>query len=61
VGEAEPVAGVGAGAVCCPFRAMAVDAGAGRFIVVAVHGGYAVLAEPLDELTQLARLVLGRL
>jgi hypothetical protein len=61
VGEAELVAGVGAGAVCCPFRAMAVDAGAGRFVVVAVHGGYTVLAEPKAALTALAESVLGRL
>lgn len=60
-GEAEVVAGVGEQAVCCPFRAIAVDAGDGRFFAVAVGGGYAELAEPLEVLVSLARAVLGRL
>ena len=37
-GEAEVVTGVGEQAVCCPFRAIAVDAGGGRFIAVSVGG-----------------------
>ncbi len=60
-GEAEMIAGVGEQAVCCPFRTIAVDAGGGRFFAVGVSGGYGELAEPLEVLVSLARLVLGRL
>lgn len=60
-GEAEAIAGVGEGAVCCPFRAIAVDAGAGRYIAVSVGGGYHELAEPLDALRSVAEAVLARL
>jgi hypothetical protein len=60
-GEAEMIGGLGEQAVCCPFRAIAVDAGGGRFFAVAVGGSYAELAEPLEVLVTLARSVLGRL
>lgn len=60
-GEAEVVGDVGEQAVCCPFRAIAVDAGGGRFFAVAVGGGYGALAEPLEVLVTLAGSVLGRL
>jgi hypothetical protein len=60
-GEAEVVTGVGEQAVCCPFRAIAVDAGGGRFIAVSVGGLYTELAEPRDVLISLAETALGRL
>ena len=60
-GEAEVVTGVGEQAVCCPFRAIAVDAGGGRFIAVSVAGVYSELAEPRDVLISLAETALGRL
>jgi hypothetical protein len=60
-GEAEFIDEVGEQALCCPFRAIAVDAGGGRFIAVSVGGGYTELAEPRDVLVSLARAALGRL
>ena len=60
-GESAAVAGVGEGAYCCPFRAIAVDAGGGRFVSVAVGGPYTELAEPSEALIEMARAVVGRL
>jgi len=60
-GETETIEGLGAGAVCCPFRTLAFDAGGGRFAAVGVSGTYAELAEPLEVLKALAEAMLGRL
>jgi len=60
-GRTEAFAGIGEGAVCCPFRTMAVDAGDGRFIAVGVAGTYDELAEPLEALESLAEAALARL
>jgi len=60
-GEAQLITDVGDRAVCCPFRAIAVDAGGGRYFAVAVGGGYGQLAEPLAVLVRLAESVLDRL
>lgn len=60
-GETEMVDGLGEGAVCCPFRTLAFDAGGGRFAAVGVSGTYAGLAEPREALQALAEAMLGRL
>ena len=60
-GRTEAFAGIGEGAVCCPFRTMAVDAGDGRFFAVGVAGTYDELAEPLEALESLAEAALARL
>ena len=43
------------------FRGLAVDAGDGRYFVVAVGGGFGALDQPRDPLVELAHAVLGRL
>ena len=60
-GETEMVEGLGEGAVCCPFRTLAFDAGGGRFAAVGVSGTYATLAEPREVLETLAEAMLARL
>jgi hypothetical protein len=61
-GDAETVADVGERAVYAPgYRALAVDAGGGRFITVGVSGGYGQLAEPRAVLISLAESVVDRL
>ncbi|MCJ7725836.1 MAG: DUF3558 domain-containing protein [Acidimicrobiia bacterium] len=60
-GETEAVDDLGEGAVCCPFRTMAVDAGGGRFVAVGVSGSFDALAEPLEALNTLAEAILARL
>jgi hypothetical protein len=61
-GEAEEVPGLGDAALYAPgFRGLAVDAGAGRFVVFAVGGGYQALQEPEDALIRIAEAALSRL
>ncbi|MCB2223177.1 MAG: DUF3558 domain-containing protein [Actinobacteria bacterium] len=60
-GETETVDGIGEGAVCCPFRTLAFDAGEGRFFAVGVAGTFNALAEPLEELKALAAAMLAGL
>jgi len=61
-GEAEAVAGLGEGAVYAPgYRGLAVDAGGGRFIGLAVSGGFQHLRDPRDLLVQLATAALRHL
>lgn len=59
--ETEAYPDIGGGAVCCPFRTMAIDAGDGRFVAVGVAGTYDALAEPLGVLSTLAEAILARL
>jgi hypothetical protein len=60
--EGEMIAGIGESAVYMQaFRAIAVDAGNGRFFAVGVNGGYSELAEPRDALVELATVGLGNL
>lgn len=58
----EMITGVGESAVYMSgFRAIAVDAGAGKYIAVGVNGGYSELAEPRDVLVELATAAVGHL
>ena len=60
-GQTQAFPEIGGGAVCCPFRTMAIDAGDGRFVAVGVAGTFEALDEPLDALTTLADAILARL
>lgn len=61
-GGAERVSGVGADALYSPsLRAIAVDAGGGRYFVVGVNGGFTELEDPRDALVTLAGSVLEQL
>lgn len=61
-GSAVAIDGVGAGAFYdSGFRAIAVDAGGGRFFVVGVNGGYQALEQPRDALISLAENAVVRL
>ena len=42
------------------YRALAVDAGGDRYLLVAVNGGYQELDEPLAALTAIAQAAVGR-
>lgn len=58
----EPLDGIGAEAVYSPtYRVASVDLGDGRFVYLAVIGGYSALEDPRDELAELATLVADRL
>jgi len=60
--NARAVDGVGEAAIFDRgFRALAVDAGGGRFVLFAVNGGYQALDEPLAELTSIAQAALTRI
>jgi hypothetical protein len=60
-GEAEEVPGLGEQAFYSQsFRGLAVHLGGGRYMAVAVGGGYAHLAEPRALLADLAALMLAR-
>ncbi len=43
------------------YRALAVDAGGDRYLLVAVNGGYQELDEPLEALTTIARAAVERI
>jgi hypothetical protein len=61
-GDTERVPGLGSIAYFDGnFRAVAVDAGDGRYFVVGVNGGFGELAEPRDTLIALADLAVDRL